>query len=87
MTIINEINKILNSLGLIGDCIKWIITLLDGMNPVILIILFFVIFLVVMFDNSIVTRKAPYKRYQINFKKNKKLNQNFKKLDQNWRKK
>ena len=63
MTIINEINKILNSLGLIGDCIKWIITLLDGMNPVILIILFFVIFLVVMFDNSIVTRKAPYKRY------------------------
>jgi len=63
MTIINEINKILNSLGLIGDCVQWIINLLDGIHPVILIILFFVVFLVVMFDNSIVTRKAPYKRY------------------------
>ena len=63
MTIINEINKILNNLGLIGDCIKWILNLLDGMHPVILIILFFVVFLVVMFKNSVITRKAPYKKY------------------------
>ena len=62
MTIINEINKILNSLGLIGDFIQWILNLLDGMHPGILIILFFVIFFVVMFKNSVVTRKAPYKR-------------------------
>ena len=63
MTIINEINTILNSLGLIGDCVKWIINLLDGIHPVILIILFFVVFLVVMFKNSVITRKAPYKKY------------------------
>ena len=60
MTIINEI---LNKLGLIGDFINWIITTIDNTSPKILMILVFVVFLVVMFKNSVVTKKSPYKRY------------------------
>lgn len=56
------INNILNELGLIGDCVQWIIRLINGMqHPEILLILIFVGFLVVMFGNGIITRKTPYK--------------------------
>ena len=60
MTIINEI---LNNLGLIGDFIKLILKLIDNTSPEILIILVFVVFLVVMFKNSVVTKKSAYRKY------------------------
>jgi len=70
MTIINVFDQILaslNNFGLIGEFVKnlfnWIIRIIDNSNPIIIIILLFVLFFVIMFNNGIITKKSPHKRY------------------------
>jgi hypothetical protein len=62
MIIIDKILENLNHFGLIGDCIKWILKIIDG-NPVAIMILFFIVFFVIIFNNSVITKKSAYKRY------------------------
>ena len=57
------INIILNQLGLIGDFIKWILEFLNSVDNRILLISIFVLFFVIMFNNGIITKKSPHKRY------------------------